>query len=408
MGGRRGWVMHIKGIDEVDLRGKRVFIRVDFNVPLDDEGKVADDTRIRRALQTIELALEKGGKVILASHLGRPKGKPEAKYSMAPCAVHLGRLLQREVRLAPDCIGPEVERMVEGTNQGELLMLENLRFHKEEEDNDPAFAKALAAMTDVYVNDGFAVAHRANASVEAITRFVKECCAGLLMKQELQAFAQAMENPARPLVAILGGGKVADKLGAVFHLVDLADKVILGGAVAYTFLKAKGIHIGASAVEEEMLPQAKRILQKAQRKGVKLYLPVDCVLAQRKGPGADTMVRPVQEIPEGWMGLDIGPASVALFSEALADARTIVWNGPMGVYELDPFSRGTSELVRAVAHSGAFSMLGGGDLDSAIRMTGEADKISYISTGGGAFVELIEGRSLPGVKALTRCAKRRR
>ncbi len=400
--------MRIKGIDEVDLEGKRVFIRVDFNVPLDHEGKVADDTRIRSALPTIRLALERGGRVILASHLGRPKGKPEAKYSMAPCAVHLGRLLKREVRLAPDCIGPDVERMVEGTARGEVLMLENLRFHKGEEENDPAFAKALAAMADVYVNDGFAVAHRANASVEAITKFVKECCAGLLMKQELQAFAQAMEDPARPLVAILGGGKVADKLGAVFRLIDLADKVILGGAIAYTFLKAKGFEIGASAVEEEMLPQAKRILQKAQRKGVKLYLPVDCVLAQQKEPGAQTMIRPVQEIPQGWMGLDIGPASVALFSEALADARTIVWNGPMGVYELDAFSRGTSELVRAVARSGAFSMLGGGDLDSAVHRAGEADKISYISTGGGAFVELIEGRSLPGVKALTRCAKRRR
>ncbi len=400
--------MKIRGIDEVDLRAKRVFIRVDFNVPLDDEGNVADDTRIRSALQTIKLAMEKGGKVILASHLGRPKGKPEPKYSMAPCAAHLGRLIEKEVRLAPDCIGPDVERMVEGMGQGDVLMLENLRFHKGEEDNDPAFAKALAAMTDVYVNDGFAVAHRANASVEAITRFVKECCAGLLMKQELQAFAQAMENPARPLVAILGGGKVTDKLGAVFHLLDLADKVILGGAIAYTFLKAKGIDTGASAVEEEMLPQARRILERARRKGVKLYLPVDCVLAQRKEAGAQTMIRPVQEIPDGWMGLDIGPASVALFSEALADAGTIVWNGPMGVYEIDAFSRGTSALVKAVAQSNAFSMLGGGDLDSAVHRAGEAHRISYISTGGGAFVELIEGKSLPGVRALARCAKRRR
>lgn len=400
--------MSIRGIDEVDLRGKRVFIRVDFNVPLDDEGKVADDTRIRSALPTIKLALERGGKVILASHLGRPKGRPEPKYSMAPCAIHLGRLLEKEVRLAPDCIGPDVERMLEGTGQGEVLMLENLRFHKGEEENDPAFAKALAAMTDVYVNDGFAVAHRANASVEAITRFVKECCAGLLMKQELQAFAQAMEDPARPLVAILGGGKVADKLGAVFHLIDLADKVILGGAIAYTFLKARGIDTGASAVEEEMLPKAKRILQKAKRKGVKLYLPVDCVLARQKEPGAETMIRPVQEIPQGWMGLDIGPASIALFTEALADARTIVWNGPMGVYEMDAFSHGTSALVKAVAQSHAFSMLGGGDLDSAVHRAGEADRISYISTGGGAFVELIEGRSLPGVQALMRCGKRRR
>lgn len=399
--------MQIRGIDEIDLQSKRVLIRVDFNVPLDDQGKIADDTRIRSALPTIAHALEEGAKVIIASHLGRPKGQPVEKYSMLPCAEHLSDLLHKEVQLAPDCIGPEVERMVQGMQPGDILMLENLRFHKAETDNDPNFAKALARLADVYINDGFAVAHRANASVVAICRFAQTCGAGFLMKREIRAFSQAMENPARPLVAILGGGKVSDKVGVVSHLIDFADKVILGGAVAHTFLRAQGVETGASYVEEDLLPQALRILNKARKKGVKLYLPVDCVAAPEKRNDVPTLIRPVHEIPTHWMALDIGPASVTLFSEVLEDARTIVWNGPLGVYELDAFSQGTSAMVRKVASSHAFSVVGGGDLDTAVHRTGETDRISYISTGGGAFVELLEGKSLPGIRALKQRGERR-
>ncbi|MBW1739947.1 MAG: phosphoglycerate kinase [Deltaproteobacteria bacterium] len=397
--------MKIRSIDEVDLKGKQVLIRVDFNVPLDEQGNIADDTRIRSVLSTLNHALDEGAKVIIASHLGRPKGQRVEKYSLAPCARRLSRLLSKEVRLAPDCVGPEVEEMVQKMKPGDVLLLENLRFHKAETDNDAEFARALARLADVYINDGFAVAHRVNASVVAVTSFVKECCAGFLMKKELQAFSQVLENPGRPLVAILGGGKVADKVGAVSHLVDKADKVILGGAIAYTFLRAQGIDTGTSLVEGGLIPQAQQILQKAREKRVKLYLPVDCVVAQEKSPKAQTLLRPIQEIPDGWMALDIGPASVTLFSEVLENARTIVWNGPMGVYEMDPFSRGTFGLLRKVASSYAFTVLGGGDLDVAVHRTGEAYNISYISTGGGAFVALLEGNTLPAIKALMACEK---
>lgn len=306
--------------------------------------------------------------------------------------------------MAPDCVGPEVEEIVQKMVAGDVVLLENLRFHNGETGNDDAFARALAKLADVYINDGFAVAHRVNASVVGITRFVKDCGAGFLMKKELQVFSQVLENPARPLIAILGGAKVADKVGAVSHLVDLADKVILGGAIAFTFHRAKGIEMGASRVEEGLIAEAKQILQKAHDRGVKLYLPVDCVLAQEKSPKAQTLLRPIQEIPNGWMALDIGPASVTLFSEVLEDARTIVWNGPMGVYEMDPFSRGTFALVREVASSYAFTVLGGGDLDVAVHRTGEADRISYISTGGGAFVEYLGGKTLPAIQALMECS----
>ncbi|MEJ5377569.1 MAG: phosphoglycerate kinase [bacterium] len=400
--------MKFRSIEELELKGKRVFVRVDFNVPLDSEGRITDDTRIKSALPTLEHALKKGARLIVASHLGRPKGKPDPRYSMAPCARRLAELLNRRVELAPDCVGPQVEKMVSQMAQGDVLMLENLRFHPGEEANEEAFAQSLARLADVFVNDGFAVAHRANASVEAITRFSRECAAGLLMKKELESFSRALENPARPLVAILGGGKVADKLGAVQRLLKVADKVILGGALAYTFLKAEGLETGGSLVESELLPLARRMMRRARKKGLKLYLPVDCVLAQERSAQSPVMIRPVQEIPAGWMALDIGPASVALFTEALADAKTIVWNGPMGVYELEPFSKGTRELVRAVARSKAFSILGGGDLDAAVHQSGQVRGISYISTGGGAFVELVEGKKLPGVEALIRCSRQRR
>ena len=392
--------MAIKGIDEIALEGKRVFIRVDFNVPLDDEGRITDDVRIRFALPTIDLAVEKGAKVIIASHLGRPKGKREEKYSLRPCAERLSELLSKEVKLAPDCIGPETEKMVAAMKPGDVVLLENLRFHKEETDDDEGFAKELAKLADVYVDDGFAVAHRANASVTAITRFVKTCAAGFLMKKEIRAFEQTLKDPNRPMAVIMGGGKVADKLGAVSYVIDIADKMFVGGAIGYTFIKALGESVGGTPVEEDLLGQAKEIIQKAKDKGVKLYLPVDCVAAQAIEPDAVTKICPVGEIPDGWMGLDIGPATVCLFREALSDVRTIVWNGPMGVYEMDIFSRGTQALVQELAASHAYTVVGGGDLNSAVHRAGLESNISYISTGGGAFVELLEGKTLPGIQVL--------
>ena len=392
--------MRVKSIDEIDLKGKRVFVRVDFNVPLDEEGNILDDNRIRTVLPTLNFALDAGAKVIVASHLGRPQGKRDEKYSLRPCGVRLGRLLSKNVRMAPDCVGPQVETLVNGLQDGDVVLLENLRFHKEETDNDATFAQGLARLADVYINDGFAVAHRVNASVVAITHFVGECGVGFLMKKELKAFSQVIENPRRPLVAILGGAKVGDKVGALSHFVDRADKVIVGGAIGTTFLKANGIDPGRSRVEDDLVPVAKDILQKAHEKGVKFYLPVDCVAAQERNATSPVLIRPVQEIPDEWMALDIGPASVTLFSEVIEDARTIVWNGPMGVYEMDSFSRGTFGLIRKVASSYAFTVLGGGDLDMAIHLTGEADNISYISTGGGAFVELLSGKTLPAILAL--------
>jgi phosphoglycerate kinase len=394
----------VKSIDEIHLKGKRVLVRVDFNVPLDEEGNILDDTRIRSVLPTLNYALDEGAKVIVASHLGRPQGERVEAYSLEPCARRLARLLSKDVRLAPDCVGPEVESLVEEMNPGNVVLLENLRFHRAETDNDAAFAQALARLADVYINDGFAVGHRVNASVVAITRFVKECGVGFLMKRELKTFSQVLENPARPLVAMLGGAKVADKVGAVSHLVDQADKVIIGGAMGFTFLRAQGIDTGGSLVEADLIPEASQILQKARDKRIKFYLPVDCVVASEMSAKVPTLLRPVQEIPEGWMGLDIGPASVALFSEAMEDAQTIVWNGPMGVYEIDRFTRGTFALVRKVASTYAFSVLGGGDLDVAVHATGEADNISYISTGGGAFMELLSGKTLPAIQALMECS----
>lgn len=395
--------MKVRSIDEIDLKGKRVLIRVDFNVPLDEEGNILDDTRIRSVLPTLNHALDEGARVIVASHLGRPKGERIEAYSMEPCARRLSRLLSKDVRLAPDCVGSEVESLVQQMDAGDVLLLENLRFHKAETDNETRFAQALARLADVYINDGFAVGHRVNASVVAITRFVRECGVGFLMKKELKTFSQVLENPARPLVAMLGGAKVADKVGVVSHLVDRADKVIIGGALGFTFLKAQDIDTGRSLLEEGLVPEADKILRKAHDKRVKFYLPVDCVVAPEKSAKVPTLLRPVQEIPDGWMGLDIGPASVALFSEAMEDAQTIVWNGPMGVYEIDRFTRGTFALVRKVAGTYAFSVLGGGDLDVAVHLTGEADNISYISTGGGAFVELLSGKTLPAIQALTEC-----
>jgi phosphoglycerate kinase len=393
--------MSIRYIDEIEnLAGKKIFMRVDFNVPLDDNQNITEDTRIRAVLPTINYALDYKAKIILASHLGRPKGERQEKYSMAPAAVRLSRLLGKEVKLAPDCIGDEVKAMIDAMQPGDIIMLENLRFYPGEEKNDVDFAKALVNGCDVYVNDAFAVSHRAHASVEAITNFFPVVAAGFLMKNEMNYFDKAMKNPIRPLVAILGGAKVSGKIEVLDNLCDKVDKIIIGGGMAFTFLKALGYNVGKSLVEEHLIDTALAAYKKAREKGIKFYLPVDCVVADQFNPAAETKVTTIQEIPEGWMALDIGPATVTLFAEALQNAKTIVWNGPMGVFEMDAFSRGTFAMVSAVANSYALTIVGGGDTDVAVHRAGEYAKISYISTGGGAFLELLEGKKLPGIKVL--------
>ncbi len=393
--------MDKKTIEKVDLKGKRVFIRADFNVPLDENGNITDDGRIRSTLPTINYALDNGAKVILASHLGRPKGKPNPNYSLAPVALRLNRLLSKEVKFAKDCVGPDVEHLVQGMRPGDVLLLENLRFHAEEEKNDEAFSKALAAFTDVYVNDAFGTAHRAHASTYGITKFVKQSVAGFLMKKEIDYLQKAVANPVRPFVAILGGAKVSGKIGVIENLKDKVDKVIVGGAMAFTFNKAWGDEVGNSLVEQDMLETAMRIRNSARDKGVKFYLPVDFVVAENMNNGAETKIVTSQEIPKGWVGLDIGPATVRLFAEAIQDAKTIIWNGPMGMFEKDAYSRGTFAIARAVADAYATTIVGGGDTDVAVHKAGVSDSITFISTGGGASLELLEGKELPGLAALT-------
>jgi len=395
-----GKALKIKGIDEIPLQGKRVFLRVDFNVPLDADGKVTDDNRIQAALPTLKYALNQNARVILASHLGRPKGKPEPQYSLRPVAARLSELLQREVKLAPDCIGPEVEKRVEEMKPGDVLLLENLRFHKEEEKNDPGFAQALARSADVYVNEAFAVSHRAHASVEGITKFFGQKAAGFLMKEELTYLNKVMVNPSRPLAAVIGGAKVSGKLEVLKNLTPQVNKMLIGGGMAFTFLKATGIEVGKSLVEDELLETAKEVLAAGRKNGVQVFLPVDCVVAEKFEATARNKVVEVKEIPKDWMGLDIGPATIQQFGEALRGVKTIIWNGPMGVFEMAPFSKGTMEVARAIAGSGAVSVVGGGETDLAVHKSGQAEKISYISTAGGAFLELLEGKALPGVEAL--------
>jgi len=386
-------------VDQLDLTGKRVFLRVDFNVPLDG-ARVTDDTRITSALPTIQSVLKAGGSLIIASHLGRPKGKPDPKYSLRPVAERLGSLLGRPVALLPDCVGPEVEAGARALGPGEVVLLENLRYHPEEEANDEAFARALASLADVYVDDAFAASHRAHASIEAITRYLKPAAAGLLVARELAALARIFERPERPLWAVLGGAKVSDKLALVEHLLQRVDGLVIGGGMAFTFLKALGHGVGRSLLEPDRLEAARGILDGARSRGVPVRLPVDVVVAA--GLDASTGVRTIgiREIPDELMGLDIGPASVMQFAGALKGARTIVWNGPMGVFEKEPFAAGTLGVARAVADSGAFSVIGGGDTIAAVQQAGVMDKIGYVSTAGGAFLEFLEGRELPGVAAL--------
>ncbi len=390
----------MKRIKEIGVSGKRVFVRVDFNVPLDARRKITDDTRIRAVVPTLKLLLDQGASLIIGSHLGRPKGKVAPEFSLAPVAQHLGQLLGRSVRMAPDCIGDSVSTMVSRLAPGDVLLLENLRFHPGEEKNDPGFARNLAGLCDIYVNDAFAVSHRSNASVDAICRFAPLCAAGLLLCQELDYFARAMADPQRPLVAIVGGAKVSTKLKALENMLDHVDKVLIGGAMANTFLKNRGCSVGSSLVEDALLESAGTIMAKAAKKGVAFYLPVDAVVAQMMEATAATRTVSVLEIPAGWMALDIGPATTALYGEVLADAKTIVWNGPMGVFEMAPFSHGTLAMVHAVAGSDALSIVGGGDTDTAIHQSGQSHRIGYISTGGGAFLELLEGKMLPAVAAL--------
>jgi phosphoglycerate kinase len=387
-------------IDDVVLRDKRVIIRADFNVPLDDSHQITDDTRIRSTLPTINRAVDDGAKVILCSHLGRPNGTFDIKYSLAPVAKRLGRLMGKEILFAPDCIGPAVEGLVAKMKPGDVLLLENLRFHMGEEENDDTFSKTLAALGDVYINDAFGAAHRAHASTVGITKFIPTSAAGFLLKKEIEYLEGAVENPVRPFVAILGGAKVSGKIGVIENLGKRVDKVIIGGGMAFTFLKAKGLEIGNSLVENDMLDFAKGIEDHALSRGVKFYLPVDCVVAASHEPGAESKIVPVQEIPKGWYALDIGPASVKLFNEAVQNAKTILWNGPMGVFEIDAYARGTLAMAHAIADAYALTIVGGGETALAVHRAGESENMSFISTGGGAALELLEGKQLPGLTAL--------
>jgi phosphoglycerate kinase len=390
-------------IRDLELKGKRVFIRVDFNVPLED-GFVTDDTRVRETLPTLRLAIEKGGRLVLASHLGRPKGKVNPKYSLAPVAARLRELLGEKVVFASDCVGADAETKSRALRDGEVLLLENVRFHPEEEANDPDFSKELAALCDgIFVCDAFGSAHRAHASVVGITKFVRQAGAGLLMEKELAYLGRAISNPDRPFVAVLGGAKVSDKIEVVQNLTKLADAMLIGGAMAYTFLKSQGLPVGKSLVENDKLDLARGLLDEARSKNFRLLLPVDHILAESPD-STETKITEIASTPEGWMGLDVGPRTVELFSTEISKARTIVWNGPLGMFEKPAFAKGTLAIARAVAKatkSGATSIIGGGDSVAAVEQAGVAMQISHISTGGGASLEFLAGEQLPGVEALS-------
>lgn len=397
-------------IKDLELKGKRVFMRVDFNVPLDDHLNVTDDTRIRETLPTIEYALRHGARLVLASHLGRPKGKVNPKMSLKPAAERLRILLDERlgsdcnVGFATDCIGVQADEMVQQLEAGQTLLLENLRFHPEEEANDATFAKKLAAHADFYVNDAFGSAHRAHASTEGITRFVAKSAAGLLMEKELTYLGKALESPQRPFVAIIGGAKVSDKIDVIRNLLGKVDALLIGGAMAYTFLKSQGVKIGKSLVEDDKLDLAKQLIEEAKAKNVRLLLPSDHVLAEKIDAAAATTTQDTdQPVPDDRMGLDIGPKTIETYSQEIKNAMTIVWNGPMGVFEIAAFAKGTMKVAQAVAaNSNAISIVGGGDSVAAVHSTGISDKITHISTGGGASLEFLEGKKLPGVEALTK------
>lgn len=398
----------VANLSSSDLSGKRVLVRVDFNVPLDDQGSITDDTRIRAALPTIQELTSKGAKVILASHFGRPKGddfaaRAQDKFRLTPVATRLSELLGKPVAKPNDCIGDEVAAAVAALQNGDVLLLENVRFHPGEEKNDPEFAKQLAAVADLYVNDAFGTAHRAHASTEGVTHYLSPSVAGFLIEKELKYLQAAIDNPQRPLAAIIGGSKVSSKITVIESLLEKVDKLLIGGGMIFTFYKARGLSVGKSLVEDEFLDLAKSLEAKAKEKGVELLLPTDVVVADNFSPDANARTVSVESIPDGWMGLDIGPDSVKVFQQALADCKSVIWNGPMGVFEFDKFAVGTEAIARTLADltkTGTTTIIGGGDSVAAVEKVGVADQMSHISTGGGASLELLEGKELPGIAAL--------
>jgi len=391
--------MHKKSIKDIDIRGKRLLMRVDFNVPLDDNGNITDDNRIRETLPTIEYALNKGAKLILMSHLGRPKGQATDAFRLTPVGIRLGELLKRPVKKLDDCIGMEVEKAASGMASGDIILLENLRFHKEEEKNNPEFAKKLSILADIFVNDAFGTCHRAHASTEGVTHFLPSV-AGLLVEKEIEYFEKINQAPEKPFVLVLGGAKVSDKIPMIENMLSKADIILIGGAMAYTFLKQKGTKIGSSRYEKDVADTAKTILDKARSMGVELLLPIDHIVCDNIEVPKQIKTTHDAAIEEGFMGVDIGPKTVALFSDRLKKARTIVWNGPMGIFERDQFSWGTKRIAEAIAGSSALSVVGGGDSAAAAEKFGVKDRLSHISTGGGASLEYLEGKILPGIAAL--------
>jgi phosphoglycerate kinase len=388
-----------KTVQDLDANGRKILVRVDFNVPQDESGAITDDTRIRAALPTIKLLRERGGKVILVSHLGRPKGKVAEKYRMDPIARRLSELLGVAVTKLNDCIGPEVEQAIAGMKSGDIILLENVRFYAEEEANDPEFAKKLAKLADVYVNDAFGTAHRAHASTEGVARILPGV-AGLLMQKEIEIMGKALEDPARPFVAVLGGAKVSDKIGVIKNLLTKVDALLIGGGMAYTFLKARGLEIGESILDNEKVDLAKELMQQAEAKGVRMLMTEDVVVVREFAAGAEHKTVKVTEIPADWQGVDIGPETVAQFAGEIAKAKTVVWNGPMGVFEMKPFDKGTRAIAEAIANCHGTTIVGGGDSAAAVEQMGFSDKITHVSTGGGASLEFLEGIELPGVKVL--------
>jgi len=391
-------------LNDIEIGGRCVLVRVDFNVPLDDKQNIVDDTRIVESLPTIKKILGSGGRAILMSHLGRPKGKPALQYSLKPVATHLSKLLGKPVHFSPDCVGPEVAQQVKALKDGDCLLLENLRFHKEEEANDPEFAKQLAGLGDVYVNDAFGSAHRAHASTEGVTKFFKQNVAGYLMQKELEYLSKAVGDPARPYVAILGGAKISGKIDVIQNLMTKVDALLIGGGMMFTFYKAQGLEIGNSLLEEDKLDLAKQILSEVQSKKIRFILPTDCVVADKFENNATSKVAQVNAIPPGWQGMDIGPASIKAFGDEIAKAKTVVWNGPMGVFEMPRFAQGTNAIAKVLAEAtsrGATTIVGGGDSAAALANAGLQKSVSHVSTGGGASLEFLEGKILPGVAALT-------